>query len=120
MLTIDSVIMMHHGSNKAADSMTVIVGLMNHMPDGIYNVAGYGDIALADFNLEVAQLSIKCRWHLWHGEVGKQPHTINLNIAAKTDGTNDSSWTEEHDSTRRDVSFDKVDVNMYLTANKDS
>ena len=59
MLAIDSVVMMHHGCNKAADSLTVIVGLMNHMPDGVDNVASCSDITLADFDLEVANLSVE-------------------------------------------------------------
>lgn len=54
--------MMHHGCNKAADSLTVIVGLMNHMPDGVDNVAGYGDIDVA---VIVPGSEITDPWEQW-------------------------------------------------------
>ena len=120
MLAIDSIVVMHHGSNKTANSLTVIVGLMNHMPDGVDNVAGYGDITLTGFDLEVANLSVESGWQLRHGKIGKESQTIDFNVAAEADGADDGAWTKEYDSARRDVTFHKVDVDMYLATNEDS
>ena len=59
MLAIDSVVMTHQGCNETADGLTVIIGLVNQVPDGVDYVAGCGDIALAGLNLKVANLTIK-------------------------------------------------------------
>ena len=68
---IGSIVEVHHGGNKTADRLPIVVGLMNHVPDGVDDVAGGGDIGVADFHLEVAHLSVEGRWHLRHGEVIK-------------------------------------------------
>ena len=91
MLAIDSIVEVHHGSYEAADCLTVIVGLMNRVPDGVDDVAGGGDIALADLNLEVAYLAVEGRWHLWQWEVVKEPQTIDFNFTTETDGTDDGA-----------------------------
>ena len=59
MLAISTVVMVHHGSNKATDGLTVIAGLMNHVPDGVDDVAGGGNIAFASLDLKVAHLPVK-------------------------------------------------------------
>lgn len=100
MLAIDSVVMMHHGCNKAADSLTVIVWLMNHMPDGVDNVAGYGDIAFADLDLEVANLSVEGRWHLWHWEIVEETDAVYFQVVGVSKWMDDGAWTykEQHAS----------------------
>ena len=58
MLAIDPIVVMHHGCNKAADSLTIIVGLMHYLPDGVEDMTGSGDFTFSDFDLEVANLSV--------------------------------------------------------------
>lgn len=112
--------MAHHGGHKTADGLTVIVGLVYDMPDGVEDVAGGGDVSLADLNLEVAHLSVKGGWQVGHGEVGKEPQSIEFNIAAETDGADDGAWPQEYDGAGGDVTLYQVDVDMQFAADEDA
>ena len=99
MLTIDTIVMIHHGSNKAADRLTVIVRLAYHVSDGVDDVACGGYVALARFDLEVAHLPVKGRRHLSyskrHWEVGKESDAVNLKVGGEREGMNNGSWPDE-------------------------
>ena len=57
------VVMVHLGSDKGSDSGTVIVaGSMHRLPDGVEDLFGNGDVFIADVQLEVAHLTVECRW----------------------------------------------------------
>ena len=48
LLTEQMVVVVHEGSYKSGDGGTMIILCVNHMPDGVENVAGRADIAFAN------------------------------------------------------------------------
>lgn len=120
MLAIDAIVMAHHGSNETADGLTVVVGLVDDLPDGVEDVAGGSNVTLADLDLEVAHLSVEGGGQLGHGKVSKEPQAINLNIATETDGADDGAGPQKDDGAGSDMPFHQVDVDMQFTADEDA
>ena len=118
MAAIDGIVMVHHGGDERSGCGTVVVGLMNQVPECIEDVAGGLDISIGSWQLEVAHLSVKGRRHLFlgkgHGEVGKEGESEDFEVVRETDGVDDGAWSEVDERSRTDVAVDEVEVDATL------
>ena len=104
MLAIQPVVVVHHSCNDTAERLTIVIGLVNQVPDGVNEMACRDDVALIDFYLEVAHLSVESRWHLscgkWHREICKESYAVELKTFPEVYRVNDGSRSQEHECAR--------------------
>ena len=85
LLAEQMVIVVHLGCYKGCDGGTmIVVGSMNRLPDGVYNMYGCSNIFFTGGYLEITHLTIEGRRHLslrkGHGEVGKESHSEDAEV----------------------------------------
>ena len=124
LLTEQMVVVVHEGSYKSGDGGTMIILCVNHMPDGVENVAGRADIAFANRQLEVAYLTVEGRRHLTlckgHGEIDKETDAKDAEVVGKTDGIDDGAWADVDQCASGDVTVLQIEVDMGLAIQNDA
>ena len=113
----------HHFSrcgHQTADGLTVVILVMNDVPDGINDMAGRGDVIITGFHLEVAHLSVEGRRHLGHGEIVEESDAVDLQVVSIGNGVDDGARTYKQEHSWFQILLYEIDSDVGTTSRNHS